>query len=123
MTFSRLVALAVETVADTRKKLPRDIQDAARGVPVLCETAPDPSLQAEGLEPDILGLFTGPSHGTELEQDNPQPPQIILYINNLWDYAEEDTDLFQEEVRLTYLHELGHYLGWDEGQVAARGLE
>jgi predicted Zn-dependent protease with MMP-like domain len=30
---------------------------------------------------------------------------------------------FRKEVRLTYLHELGHYLGWDEDQVAAHGLE
>jgi predicted Zn-dependent protease with MMP-like domain len=26
-------------------------------------------------------------------------------------------------VRLTYLHELGHYLGWDEDEIAERGLE
>lgn len=24
--------------------------------------------------------------------------------------------------RLTYLHELGHYLGWDEGDLERRGL-
>jgi len=26
-------------------------------------------------------------------------------------------------VRITYLHELGHYLGWDESDLEARGLD
>jgi predicted Zn-dependent protease with MMP-like domain len=26
-------------------------------------------------------------------------------------------------VRLTYLHELGHYFGWDEDQLTSRGLD
>ena len=47
----------------------------------------------------------------------------MLYLNNLWDFAEGDEAVFKAEVRLTYLHELGHYLGWDEDEVAARGLD
>ncbi len=30
---------------------------------------------------------------------------------------------FDQEVRLTYLHELGHYLGLDESDLEKRGLE
>ncbi len=123
MKFSQLAALASETVAATQKKFPADIREAALAVPVHCEAQVDPSVLTEGFEPDLLGLFTGSSHGTELAHDNPAPPQIILYINNLWDYAEGDEAVFRDEVRLTYLHELGHYFGWDEDQVAARGLE
>ena len=80
-------------------------------------------LLIDGFEADILGLFTGSAHGEELSLDNPAPPQILLYLENLWDFAEEDLEIFRDEVRLTYLHELGHYLGWDEDQVAARGLD
>ena len=83
----------------------------------------DPSLLAEGFEPDILGLFTGSPYGTELAQDQPAPPEILLYLESLWDYAEGDPAAFREETRLTYLHELGHYLGWDENELAARGLD
>ena len=28
---------------------------------------------------------------------------------------------FREEVRITYLHELGHYLGLEEDEIEARG--
>lgn len=123
MKFQNLVRMAAEVVLATQRKLPKDIGKVARGVPVHYEPVPDESLIAEGFEPDILGLFTGAPYGAELSQDNPIPPQIILYINSLWDYSEEDTEAFRDEVQLTYLHELGHYLGWDEDQVASRGLD
>ena len=123
MRLSRLTTIAADTVAATQRRLPPDIRAAARVVPVHYEEEPHPSVLAEGFEPDILGLFTGSPHGTELSETNPSPPQILLYINNLWDYAEEDVEIFRDEVRLTYLHELGHYLGWDEDEVAERGLD
>jgi predicted Zn-dependent protease with MMP-like domain len=67
--------------------------------------------------------LTGTPHGAELSEANPTPPQILLYLDNLWDYAGADPETFAEEVRVTYLHELGHFLGWDEEDLAARGLD
>lgn len=123
MKTSRLAELAAATVAAIQRKLPPEIRPLACAVPVHYETAPHPSVLAEGFEPDILGLFTGNPHGTELSHDQPAPPEILLYLENLWDLAEGDAAVFREEVRLTYLHELGHYLGWDEDELAARGLD
>jgi predicted Zn-dependent protease with MMP-like domain len=119
MKASRLVQMAADVVAATQRELPTEIRDVARAVPVRLEPAPTADLRAEGLEADLLGLFSGSPHGSG-ESD---PPQIYLYTANLWDFAEEDVDAFREEARLTYLHELGHYLGWDEDQLAVRGLE
>ena len=87
------------------------------------EARPGPDLLAEGFEPDILGLFSGNPHGAGQPGDDPSPAQIHLYTANLWDFAEGDIEAYRAEARLTYLHELGHYLGWDEDQVAARGLD
>jgi predicted Zn-dependent protease with MMP-like domain len=28
----------------------------------------------------------------------------------------------EEEIRITVLHEIGHHLGWDEEELAERGL-
>ena len=47
---------------------------------------------------------------------------ITRFLDNLWEFSERDRDTYREEVRLTLLHELGHFLGLDEDQVAARGL-
>jgi predicted Zn-dependent protease with MMP-like domain len=110
-------------VAATQRGLPPEIRGAARAVPVRFESIPAADVLADGFEPDLLGLFTGSPLGTELSGGDLQPPRIFLYTANLWDYAEEDVEVYRDEVRLTYLHELGHFLGWDEDQIAARGLD
>ena len=122
MRFDRLTALALEVVAAAQRRLPADVRAAAGAVPVCCETVPNDAIVAEGWEPDILGMFVGHEHHGELG-DAPLPPQILLFLENIWDYAGGDVEIFRDEVRLTYLHELGHYLGWDEDEVARRGLE
>jgi predicted Zn-dependent protease with MMP-like domain len=78
-------------------------------------------LQADGIEADTLGLFTGAEFADE--GNVPLPPQIILFLENLWDFAEGDEEIFRDEVQTTYLHELGHYLGLDEDELTGRGLE
>ena len=123
MKESRLASIASKAVAATLRELPADIRKAARAVPVSLEAAPGPDVLSDGFEPDILGLFVGNPVGSELSGGDPSPPRIHLYTSNLWDYAEEDVEAFRDEVRLTYLHELGHYLGWDEDQLTARGLD
>lgn len=123
MTYEQLVEIAANAVGATQRRLPPALRPLARDVPVHYEKLPAADVLAEGFEPDILGLFTGRAHGEEMSEGNPAPPQILLYLENLWDFAEEDLEIFRDEVRLTYLHELGHYLGWDEDEVAARGLD
>jgi len=97
------------------------LQERARLVPVTFERVPGVELQADGIEPDTLGLFVGPDFADE--ESVPMPPQIMLFLDNLWDEAEQDEGWFVEEVRTTYLHELGHYLGLDEDELTERGLE
>lgn len=123
MDFTQLTQLAADTVGAAQRQLPPEIRPLARGVAVHYERLPAADVIADGFPDDILGLFTGSAHGMELAHDNPAPPQILLYLENLWDFAEDDADIFREEVRVTYLHELGHYLGWDEDELTARGLD
>ena len=123
MTLARITVLAAETVGATQRSLPDELRPLAVAVPVHYEGLPEDDILAEGFPDDILGLFSGDPHGSEFASDQPAPPRIILYLENLWDYAEGDLGIFREEVRLTYLHELGHYFGWDEDELTARGLD
>ena len=123
MDLAQLTQLAADAVGAAQRQLPPEIRPLARGVAVHYERLPAADVLADGFPDDILGLFTGSPHGTELSHDNPAPPQILLYLENLWDFAEDDVEIYRDEVRLTSLHELGHYLGWDEDQIAARGLD
>ena len=115
-------AAARRMVVQTLHNLPAELRDAARQVPVCFEDLPDKALIADGLDPDILGLFVGaPRH--EHANDPGPPPQIILYLENILLECGEAGTSFNEEVRRTYLHELGHYLGLDEEALAERDLD
>ena len=123
MKFRRLAAVAEEVVAATQRRLPAAVREPAGRVPVCFEAHPNAAILAEGFEPDILGLFVGPAHDAEAAGTEMLPPQILLFLANIWDYAGGAEPAFREEVRVTYLHELGHYLGWDESDLEVRGLD
>ena len=97
----------------TLAALPSPLRDRA-AVCLSPLSAPHADFVAEGIEADSLGLFTGPAFDEESNSASPVPPQIILFLETLWDFAAEDEEIFLEEVHTTYLHELGHYLGLDE---------
>ena len=114
--------LARRLVEETLDGLPDELRAAASEVPVCFEDWPSKELQDDGLDPGILGLFVGsPRH--EHANDPGPPPQIILYLENILDECEQVGTSFEEEVRRTYLHELGHYLGLDEDALAERDLD
>ncbi|GEP42296.1 metallopeptidase family protein [Brevifollis gellanilyticus] len=123
MSPEHLENLASTVIEQTLRRLPEAIRRAAEAC--LIETA----WMAEAVkhEPDLaedtLGLFEGQSHEAgEFASGPGDLPRIRLFLDNLWDYAEQDRETFREEVRVTLLHELGHYLGMDEDRVEELGL-
>lgn len=121
--LEKLRRLALAEVEATVAALPAPLRDRAQHLPLTFERRPNRAVQADGIAPDTLGLFVGPPHAEAGGDGSPIPSQIILYLYNLWDFANGDDAVFREEVRTTYLHELGHYLGLDEDDLAERGLE
>jgi predicted Zn-dependent protease with MMP-like domain len=119
----RLLELAQAEVEATLRELPRPLQAPARKLPVVYEPRPNRALVEDGLDPDILGLFIGEPHSHEEDGRGGLPPQIILFLENLWDFAEADEEIYCDEVHTTFMHELGHYLGLDEDDLEERGLE
>jgi predicted Zn-dependent protease with MMP-like domain len=121
--WDRLCELALEEVAATLEALPLALREKALHLPVTLEKSPNLGLVEEGIAPDTLGLFVGPDYAEEGFGGSPLPPQIILFLENLWAQAESDEEVYLEEVHTTFLHELGHYLGLDEDDLCERGLE
>jgi len=122
-SWDRLCELALAEVAATLGALPRALGEKARLLPVTLERAPSAEVMRDGIEADTLGLFVGPEFADEGCGSSPLPPQIVLYLENIWEQAEADEELYVEEVHTTFLHELGHYLGLDEEDLIERGLE
>ena len=109
--WKKLETLAQEVVAQTIADLPPEIRAEAEQVPCLFQEENED-------DPDLLGLYCEFTPGVVSEANGP----IILYLAALDDFCMDEGGDFADEVRLTYLHELGHHLGWDEGDLEARGL-
>ena len=119
-----LERMAKREVEALRLQLPREMARRAGEVPVVMLPRPTKAMvRDDGVDPDLLGLFVGPNCAEGVESGDPLPPEILLFLENLRDYAAGDEEIFREEVRVTYYHELGHYLGLEEGDLEDRGLE
>ncbi len=100
--------------------LPAEIAEAVRAVPVFVELRPTADDLKSGVGKDWLGLFEGEIVG---RGEWFQPPRIRIWTRNIWTYCGGREDRFLKEVRLTLLHEIGHFLGLDEAGVKRMGLE
>lgn len=124
MNLVALERIAKTEVEALRLQLPREMARRAAEVPVVMLPRPTKAMvRDDGVDPDLLGLFVGPNCAEGVESGDPLPPEILLFLENLWDYADGDEEIFREEVRVTYYHELGHYLGLEEDDLEDRGLE
>lgn len=119
--FTRLRLIAEEETRRLYRDLPRRIRERIETIPVVCEKRPSRALVADGVDPDLLGLFVGNAY-PEPDSD-PLPPEIMLFVANLWDEAGGDEAEFRNQVRITLLHEIGHFLGLDEADLIERNLE
>jgi predicted Zn-dependent protease with MMP-like domain len=121
LNWKKLCEVASAEVEATLMNLPAPLRDEAKQLPITLERIPNKQLLEEGIEADTLGIFTG----AEFAEKGliPMPSQIILFLENLWNYAENDEKAFREEIQTTFLHELGHFFGLDEEELFERGLE
>ena len=95
-----------EHVRNALDSLPPHLAQALDNVAVVVE--------AENREePDLYGLFDWPEY---------MPAKISIYRRPLEaDYP--DPAELEEQIRITVLHELAHYFGFEEGRIADLGYE
>ncbi|MGH7162112.1 MAG: metallopeptidase family protein [Planctomycetota bacterium] len=95
--------------------LPRDAAAALEEAAI--EVVPLPRRQSD-VDPLTLGVYQGVSALERSVHDGPaMPPRIQIYRNNVERIARDREEAI-DELRITFLHEAGHHLGYDE-----RGLE
>lgn len=111
--WKKLCDRAEHCILEVIEALPPALQREAREVPCLLKDQPD-----AGEDPCLLGVFRSFTPGLVSEAKGP----IELYLGNIMDLCEEENLCFENEVRQTYLHELGHHLGLDERDLERLGL-
>jgi predicted Zn-dependent protease with MMP-like domain len=114
-------------VEDALLELPEGVRAWLANVAITVEPLPaDADLEGAEppLPPSILGLFRGAPLGDKASMDpwSHFPSSIALYQRNLERAARSRRELI-EQVRVTLLHEVGHFLGLDEEELYERGLD
>jgi predicted Zn-dependent protease with MMP-like domain/Tfp pilus assembly protein PilF len=114
-----VAAIAEQALAELPDKARRLLVD----VPIIIADLPARADIEDGLDPRVLGLFSGTSYdeGSHLG-GQPGLSQIILFRRNLERAADGEEDL-REEIRTTLLHETGHFFGMDEADLESVGLD
>jgi predicted Zn-dependent protease with MMP-like domain len=114
-----------DEVEMTLAELPPAIEERLGPVAILIEPRPSRELVKEGIDARILGLFEG---ATSEELSGPDAPltttRILVFSHNLGDaFAGEPEAKLRAEVRITVLHEVGHFFGLEEDDMERLGLE
>lgn len=73
-------------------------------------------------DPDLLGLYEGVPLPERGDMSGALPDRIAIYRLPL-EADFPDPEQLVREIRVTVLHELGHYFGLDEDRLAELGYE
>ncbi len=114
------------TVQEVLRDLPPDLRRALTTVQIVIKDEPSAEdLARAGLGPDedLYGFFDGVSV-LEKSATNPEPfpDRVVLFRRALLEDFPNRSDL-EREIRVTLIHELGHFFGMDEDDLAERGYE
>lgn len=111
-------------VAEVLHALPENLKEALQTVQVVVQEEPTPEqLKSAGLDAgeSLYGLFEGESLAEKRWGDpTPFPDRVILFQKPLQEDFPNLQDL-KREIRITLLHELGHFFGMDEDDLEERG--
>ena len=106
--------------------IPARFRKALKNLSIVVEDWPDHELLQE-LEHDpdeaLLGLYVGvPLPERSFGEEPYEPDQIFLFRHPLEKMCRTPGEL-QEQIRITLIHELAHYFGFDEDYLEELGLD
>ncbi|MCW2956000.1 MAG: metallopeptidase family protein [Thermoleophilia bacterium] len=104
------------TVARTLEELPVQFRDLLENVEILIESE-------HWDEPDLYGLYEGIPLTERMggSTDFQQPDRVYVFRRPLTEDFGSDSAELAHEIRVTLLHELGHYFGIGEDRLSELG--
>ncbi len=110
-----------ELVADALDSIPPELGEELENVAVVVEDWPTPE-QLDGRGGTLLGLYEGVplTERGPLSYAGVMPDHITIFRGPLCELAHDEHDL-AAQVRVTVLHEIGHYFGMDDEELHELG--
>jgi predicted Zn-dependent protease with MMP-like domain len=104
-------------VADEYDGLPPEMVKGIENVEILIADQP------AGESPRLFGLYSGrPLTSRSVYGYGELPDRITLFRNNMRDYT-SDLDQLRARVRITLVHEIGHYFGLNDARLHELGWD
>jgi predicted Zn-dependent protease with MMP-like domain len=106
--WAELFERAEQVIATARLELPEPVAREAERVAVIVDK----------WAPRMLGCY----HQFEPGRVSSSAGPIFVFVGSVYQNCELNGLEFDDEIRTTYLHELGHHLGLSESELTERGL-
>ncbi len=99
-------------------ELPERYRELLENVVILVQDYPKGQKRGEAADDEdlLMGEFVGVPRTEKSVFEPGMPDQVFLYQKNIEAVCETEEEI-REEVRLTLLHELGHYFGLEEDEL------
>jgi predicted Zn-dependent protease with MMP-like domain len=117
--FDRIVKQAI-------RRIPEEIRQHLENMLITVQKRPSPEMLDElGYPPDepLLGIYWGvPLNERSIAEPPLYPDTIFIFKEPLEEMCESKEEL-EEEIEITVVHEVAHFLGMSEGRLAELGYE
>lgn len=112
-----------KALEEAQATLPKEFRRHVTDLPIVVQDLPSRDLLAtlDTPAPDLLGLFVGVPRTLKTTQDLPGPPDTIYLFKRNLERACADVEDLVEQIGVTLLHEIGHYLGMEEEDLDGAG--
>ena len=95
--------------------LPPELQKAMSNVEIVVE-------EENAEDPDLFGLYLGiPLTERDTGYAGVLPDKIAIYRLPLVEEFGDDSEVLEDEIRITVLHEIAHHFGIDEDRLTELG--
>ncbi|MDR0336239.1 MAG: metallopeptidase family protein [Planctomycetaceae bacterium] len=116
-------------VAWVLDRLPKKIRQLLEEIPLHVEDCPSRQMLREmeiASDEELCGCFVGVALGEKYERNPQLPNTVILFRQGIYDLAVNDQGIFsrtelRRQIRITLLHELGHFHGLNEKELNQLG--
>jgi predicted Zn-dependent protease with MMP-like domain len=110
-----------DMVADVLDSIPDELARQLENVAVMVQDWPT-EIQLNGRSGTLLGLYEGIDlpHRSPLGYSGAMPDRITIFRGPLCAISRDEDDLLAQ-VRVTVLHEVGHYFGMSEDRLHELG--
>jgi predicted Zn-dependent protease with MMP-like domain len=117
--FDAVIQRAIE-------RIPEEIRQYLDEVVITVKRRPTPEmLKSVDLPPDdtLFGLYEGASLAGRSEYDVAPLPDTIYIFQEPLEEACETVEELEEEIEITVVHEVAHFVGFNEEQLRELGYE